>query len=298
MLSGITTTCFAASYFVALVLEVSRTFYHFRARKLATIIATVAGLFAHTIYLASLFRSQAAEGLPLITWYTGCLLIAWVLCVPYLILLLFPRHSTSGLLLLPTCLVMIVVAHVFPKSTQALRIWGLLHGLSLAFGIVVVVTGFLAALLYLYQSRRLKQKLPPIEHLWLPSLERLQKKIERCLIISAILVGTGLISGILINLARGSSDLVIPWFDPVVIASMIWLAWLIAIIVFHTTYRRARHGRKVAFMSIGSFACLGVVLSIIWWMPSGHSSSADHTQIRSLDVNHRLIVTEQIRRWS
>ena len=65
--------------------------------------------------------------------------------------------------------------------------------------------------------------------------------------------------------------MVIPWTDPVVVASLVWLTWLIVVVLFHAFYRPARQGRKVAYMTIGSFLFLSLVLSIIRWLPSQHT---------------------------
>ena len=65
--------------------------------------------------------------------------------------------------------------------------------------------------------------------------------------------------------------MVIPWSDPVVVASLVWLTWLIVVVLFHGFYRPAGQGRKVAYMTIGSFLFLSVVLSIIRWLPSQHT---------------------------
>ncbi len=51
MLSGISVTCFAASYAVTLGLEISRLFFRLRVRWLVMIGFAGAGLLAHTIYL-------------------------------------------------------------------------------------------------------------------------------------------------------------------------------------------------------------------------------------------------------
>lgn len=282
MLSGISVICFGASYALALFLEVSRLLTQSTWRSVATIGVMAAGVVAHAIFLAVQFQQRSAEGLPWITWYTGCLLLACILSLTFLAILVSRSRSSSGFLLLPTSLSMIVLAHLFPSTPRTLERWNLLHGLSLAFGMALIVVGGIAGIMYLVQSNRLKQKKPPIERLWLPSLERLQKTNERCLFASVALIGLGLVSGILLNLARNSSpDVAIPWSDPTVLASLVWLAWLLGIAIFHATYPPARFGRKVAYMTIGSFVFFGIVLAIIWSMPSNHGSGSQPLRIET-----------------
>ena len=284
MLSGISVICFGASYAIALMLEVSKLFTQSSWRHLATLGITAAGFFAQSVFLGFQLRDRAVQGQPIVNWYTGCLLLSWVLSLTFLGLLWANRKSASGFLLLPTSLAMIIVAHLFPSTPRALQRWNLLHGISLAFGMTLVIIGCIAGLMYLFQSNRLKNKKLPIRRVWLPSLERLQKLNERCLLTSVGLLGFGLVSGILLNLVRNEDmNSSIPWSDPVVVASLVWLAWLVCIVVFHSVYRPARHGRKVAYMTIGSFVFLGIVLVIVWWMPSRHAavgSTASRVPIR------------------
>jgi ABC-type uncharacterized transport system permease subunit len=210
----------------------------------------------------------------MLTWLTGCLIFAWILIAAYLAVFWLQRRSTAGLMLLPTSLVLIIAAHLFPSTPRAVQVWNQLHGLALLLGMALVVVGFTAALMYLLQSYRLKHKIPPQPTIWFPSLERLQRINERCLLASVSFLGIGLISGILLNLVRGEGGTGnIPWTDPVVLASLVWLIWLLAVVLFHTLYRPARQGRKVAYLTIGSFLFLGCVLAIIWWTPTPHSTN-------------------------
>jgi ABC-type uncharacterized transport system permease subunit len=272
--SGISVTCFGASYLVALLLEISRLFVHGRVRNIVLMGIAGAGFFAHSVFLVYQFRQRAIDQQPLLTWLTGCLVFAWVLIIAYLTVFGFQRKSTAGLMLLPTSLVLIIAAHLFPSTPRAVQAWNQLHGFALLMGMALVVIGFTAGLMYLMQSYRLKHKLPPQPTIWLPSLERLQRINERCLLASVGLLGIGLVSGILLNLVRGGTGS-IPWTDPVVMASLVWLVWLLAVVIFHAVYRPARQGRKVAYMTIGSFLFLGLVLAIIWWTPSRHTVDLD-----------------------
>ncbi len=99
MLSRITITCFAASYGVTLVLEVSRLFFRVRVRWLIMIAFAAAGLFAHTAYLWEQARSEFGQPMltPLSSWYDWCLLGAWVLAAAYLGLAIRRPQNTVGI---------------------------------------------------------------------------------------------------------------------------------------------------------------------------------------------------------
>lgn len=267
MLSGITITCFAASYAVALALEVSRFFLRARARMAITVGFTLAGLLAHSIYLYSL----AAAELPLqagvlSSWYDWCLLAAWVLAVAYVGLVIRRPSNTVGLFLLPLVLGLIGFAQLcadlppFPRA-QAASIWRLVHGGSLLVGTVAVSLGFATGVMYLVQSYRLKHKLPPRPGLRLPTLEWLKRFNIESLWISTGLVAVGVISGVLLNLTRRTGAAL--WTDPVVVTSSLLLLWLLVVMLFESFYRPAREGRKVAYLTIGSFVFLGLALFFV-----------------------------------
>ncbi len=291
MLSGISVICFAASYAVAFALDVSRLFVRVVARTAVMISFAAAGLFAHSVFLLYQFRALPIQGSPLFTWYTGCLSFAWTLVLAYLLLFAVSRRTTAGLMLLPTSLVLIGMAHVFPQSQQSVAVWNMVHGLSLLLGMALVALGFAAALIYLFQSWRLKRhKLAPVPRIWLPSLEHLQRLNERCLLTSIACLGFGLVSGIGLNLVKRGTAQDIPWSDPVVLASMVWLLWLLAVAVFSGVYRPARQGRKVAYMTLGSFVFLAVVLTIMWSAPTQHGASTPAKQRAALP-------TRQAAKW-
>ncbi|MCA9168691.1 MAG: cytochrome c biogenesis protein CcsA [Planctomycetales bacterium] len=282
MLSGISEICFGASYAIALLLEISRLFVRVSVRTGVLFSFAAAGFFAHTVFL--LYRLPLNNPQLTLNWYLGCLILSWVVVLNYLLVFAVGRRPAAGLLLLPTSLVMILLAHVFPRTAEAVKTWNVLHGLSLALGMACVVIGFMAGLLYLLQSYRLKHKLPNPSPAWLPSLERLERISERCLMASVGLLGLGLISGVLLNLVRRGTQHTIPWSDPVVIASLVWLVWLVAVILFHTFYRPARQGRKVAYMTVAGFVFLGMVIGVMRWMPSQHSRDVENTPAAAGDA--------------
>ena len=144
MLSGISVVCFASSYGVAMLLELTRFFVRTRdsqrgddcvrgsraVRTQRLLDLSGAGTLAAGPAVGDLVCRLSDPGLG----------VGGHLPVDRL----ESRRSTAGLLLLPTSLALIAAAHLFPKASGAVRFWSLVHGLSLAVGTALVVVGFLA----------------------------------------------------------------------------------------------------------------------------------------------------------
>jgi len=277
MLNGISIVCFAASYAVALCLEISRLFFRVSLRTAIMVGFVIAGLLAHSLYLTREAQQGFTAGAPLSSWYHGCLIVAWLLAVTYVALSLWRRPTAIGLFFLPTILALVVIAQVFPRqqqlSSEAVgRVWSILHGVALLLGTAAVVVGFLGGVLYLIQSHRLKQKVVVTRGLRLPSLEKLHIISEGALVASCCLLLVGLVAGILLNWQTGDAAIV-PWNDPVVWPSTVLLLWLLAVLTFNSFYKPARQGRKVAYLTMASFIFLGFVLAILLLVPSSHGTA-------------------------
>src|SRR5947209_3895171 len=158
IMDRIQTTCFLLSYTVALGLEL---FYLLRPRpvlRLAALGFAAAGLIAHTLYLA--------YWQPPMVWQFGwMLLLAWVLSIFYLYGSIHHGKQAWGVFVLPLVLGLTSLGVLF-KSDHAApprddRFWGLLHGGLLFCAAIGICVGFLASLMYLFQSYRLKAKRPP-----------------------------------------------------------------------------------------------------------------------------------------
>ena len=98
MLAGVSITCFASSYLVALILEISRLVFRSGVRGAALLGFAGAGLFAHTVFLAH--RALQSTGAPLSSQQDWYLLSAWVLVAGYLGLTCRQRKNVVGLFLL------------------------------------------------------------------------------------------------------------------------------------------------------------------------------------------------------
>ncbi|HTQ37468.1 MAG TPA: cytochrome C assembly protein [Pirellulales bacterium] len=272
-ISGISVLCFAASYSLVLALEIMRILFWRGLRPMVIVGFTLVGLLAHTLYLAN--RAITASGTPLSSAFDWYLLGAWGLVVVYLYLSWYHPKSGLGLFLFPLVLGLIGLAKFasrepFPQS-HAGQIWGAIHGVFLLLGLVAVAVGFVAGLMYLIQSYRLKHKLPATGRLRLPSLEWLERVNSRAILISVLMVGVGFVSGIVLNTVSHHSKIdEVPWTDPVIWSTALMFGWLLAAAVFSMVYRPARSGRKVAYLTVASFGFLVLALGVRLLLPSEH----------------------------
>ncbi len=143
-LSRVGIICFAASYAIVLAMEVSRLLFRSGIRGAIMIAWAGAGLFAHTAYLY--YRAVNTTGVPLSSWRDWYLVAAWALMVVYLYMLFFHPRTSIGLFLLPLVLGLIATA-AFAASAEpfarepASKIWGAIHGASLAAAAVSMLVG-------------------------------------------------------------------------------------------------------------------------------------------------------------
>ena len=277
MLSGINMLCFSASYAIALGLEVFGLWNRIQLRRVALLTMASAGVFAHTWYLG--LRVADTPSAPLASHQDWYVLAAWALAVVYLASKFYYRKTSMGLFLLPAVLCLIGAsrfATTTPLATfQAPRVWGQIHGLFLMLGTVAVLLGFVAGLMYLIQSYRLRRKLSGGDRLRLPSLEWLERANSRSLGAAALFVGGGFFTGILSRLANTGDQNFIPWTDPVVIALGAMLAWLLVAEGFRIVYPAARRGRKVAYLTVAAFVFLLFALGTVSLKDSLHMNSAN-----------------------
>lgn len=281
MLSGITITCFAASYAIALVLEATRMFFRAPVRLAVIVGFTTAGLFAQSVYLWNLARQEAQGNVLFASWYDWCLLAAWTLSAVYLFLTVRNPRTPLGVFLLPVTLLLIGMAYLaresppFPRG-QTLMVWGAAHGAALLLGVVVVTLGFVAGLMYLAQSYRLRHKLPPRPGFRLPSLEALQTVNRQALVCSWIFIVAGLGAGAILNLVKHSlpGEGALPWSDRAIVMSGVLLLWVVAAAIFEVAYKPARQGQKVAYLTIFSFVLMGLTLLIVLFGESRHARSS------------------------
>ena len=289
MLSGVSTICFAASYAVALALEISRLLFRSGVRGAVMLGFAGAGLVAHTAFLY--YRAVHESGAPLSSEKDWYLVAAWVLVVVYLYMAIVHPKVPFGLFLLPLALGLIGTATFLAPSVPlarepASKIWGAIHGISVVLAAVSVLVGFVAGLIYLGQVRRLKHKRSPSGGLRLPSLEWLQWANSRAIIASVLMLGLGVLSGMVLNLINLHSEARrLPWSDPVILSTWLMFFWLLAAVVTSAVYRPARAGRKVAYLTVASFVFLAIMLAVGLLMDSRHWGRGE--KVRSTEYGVR-----------
>lgn len=289
MLSGITITCFAASYGISLIAEASRLLFRAPVRMAVIILFTAAGLLAHSLFLLARTQVAGANIAPLSNWFDWCLIGAWILAAVYFLLAVRRLENAMGVFLLPAVLALIGLAVLlrgqppFPRDA-ALGYWRVVHAGSLLLGTVSVLLGLIAGLMYLAQSYRLKNKLPPRPGFRLPSLEWLQRSNKLALVVSTGFLGIGLLAGIVMN--SGAAAGAVRWTDPVVLSSGVLFAWLITATLFEAFYKPARQGRKVAYLTLASFIFLA--LALVFVLSSRHAAAKPETARRPVQVTSLL----------
>jgi len=260
----VTLFCFAASYTVALGLELWHLFRRRPVHRLTAELFGGAGLLAHTIYLA-------VQRPPLASQYGLLLALAWVLAIFYLSASLHHWRQAWGIFILPVILCLVALATAFgpPTDPDGVRrsglfslpdkqFLGMAHGSLLVLAAVGVCVGFVASLMYLAQARRLKAKVPPGQGLRLPSLERLEKIHRRALTAAFPLLTAGMLLGVL--LMAHHVDEIATWTDPRVLATL--LLWLVFGLVLYVRFGLHLRGRQVAVLTIVAFGLLLVTLAL------------------------------------
>ena len=279
-LSGISVTCFVGSYLIAMGLELTRPVFRLPARTALIGGFTVAGLIAQAVYLVMLANpQQAVDGTPigndvglLADWYSWSLLLAWAVALAYLVLFLRRPDTTIGYFLLPPVLGLILLALAVddwePFNRQrAAGFWRTIHGMSMLVGAAIVLIGFLAGIMYLVQSARLKRKRRGSSGLKLPTLEWLQGLNRAALVASMIAVAVGTLAGVVMNLNASGS---VAWTSRGIVLPLVLLLWLVAATTIEFLYRPARQGRKIAYLTLASFGFLVLAMSGV--LGSGHGA--------------------------
>ncbi|MEM6365922.1 MAG: cytochrome C assembly protein [Planctomycetota bacterium] len=286
VLRQVSVTCFFTSYSVVLVLESVRLLARIPGRALAVLAMTGVGLFTHVVYLVLRASESAAatNSGRLATWTDWSLMVALGIAIAFFCLYVRRPDTVVSFFFIPLVLALIGLAvavrdlPAFDRS-EATQVWQNVHAISMMVGSAAVLFGFLAGLMYLVQSARLKRKRAG-SALRLPTLESLQILNRRCLIISTAAVGVGLISGVIMNWNRLGE---IPWTDRGIILSAVLFIWLAVATLIEFFYAPASRGRKIAYLTLASFGFL--VLAV------GAVLSSSHGQVKSETVSQSSFVS-------
>ena len=265
-MTKISLSCFAFSYAIAMILEISRLFFRAPIRFLIIIGITIAGIFAHTVYLWLKFQKDFSGGTPMASWYDWCLMVSLAIAVTYVIIAIKKNENSVGIFFLPLVLLLILIAMLIKNRdaftpSEATNVWAITHGISLLLGTSAMIIAFVAGVMYLVHAFRLKKKMPPRVGFRLPSLEWLEQCNRQSLFYATGLIAAGLVSGAIMNVLQNSENSAgIPWTNSVIVSSGALLFWLLGVTVFEALYKPARQGQKIAYLTLASFVFLMMVL--------------------------------------
>jgi ABC-type transport system involved in cytochrome c biogenesis permease subunit len=264
---GVTHLCFGLSYLTALLLEMIQAVRPNRWLKVASLLSGGAGLVAHTLFLLIHKPSPASA-------YGSLLLLAWVFAVFYLIGSLH-RDRPWGVFVLPLVIALVVLSFAFKAPLGEAEpgagawytgdhFWGAVHGGLILAASVGITVAFLASVMYLLQSRRLRQKRNPIGGMKLLSLERLETMSRRGINIAFPLLTAGLLLGLLLAEKEGASAA--GWATPKVIGTV--GLWLLGVLLLYLRYGAHLAGRRLALLTIAAFGLL--LLTLVASHPFAH----------------------------
>jgi ABC-type transport system involved in cytochrome c biogenesis permease subunit len=292
-MSNVTVFCFLASYAVALGLDATRLLRLTAVSRTFVLIATAAGLIAHTAYLV--VRSQQTNLPPLLASSQDWLLVlAWLAIVFYLFLTSVDRDLAIGLFLLPLVLALIGAAYFVSDSTSGLMprdpdvvrnavyYWAMLHASLLVLGIAGVLIGLVFSLMYLVQHYRLKHHQTLQRGLRLPNLERLARLNWWAVMVSVPLLTLGFATGVGLGLFSKEAARQVHFTDPVVIVSGV--AWVGMVVFAVWLLRKERPaGKQVAWLTVWAFGFLLVTLVGLQVLTNGGRVSVEtwHAEVKS-----------------
>ncbi|MEL7337818.1 MAG: cytochrome c biogenesis protein CcsA, partial [Planctomycetota bacterium] len=203
-------------------------------------------------------------------WFDWGLLCALAIAIWYLVVAIRKPDTAIGYFLLPMVLALIALTELVRDAAPFSRDdaaggWSMLHGLAMTVGCAAVLIGFVAGVMFLLQSHRLKNKRAGSTRIKLPTLEWLQTLNRRCLMVSTVAVAIGFVAGIVMNLNRWGY---VPWSNQGVLLSGVLMLWLLGASVTEFVYAPASRGRKIAYLTLASLGFL--VLTVFGVVMGGH----------------------------
>ncbi len=273
---GLRVLCFAGTYALALVCDLTRFVLQTRKGWHVSVALTALGWLVQGAYLMNL--TIQIRHIPVTTLFESLLVLSWILTAIDLYLTLHARKpSAIGLFILPTVIAILMIAE-FARSTSTwnwsrwndrVQFWGVTHGIFLLLGAVATCVAFVSGLMYMKQSNKLKHKKSPRFGIVLPSLEQSERWNRWAITIAFPLLTFGLLIGVILNIAtRGESGRPIAWTDPKIISAL--SMWFVFAVLIHARFQPAMRGRRVIAWTIIAFAFLIFTWSITLILPSEH----------------------------
>jgi ABC-type transport system involved in cytochrome c biogenesis permease subunit len=261
LIQGIHHYCIALSYLCALLFELARLVWPAKGWRVAALVFGMAGFFAHTAYLLVHQPSPAEPS-------GSLLMLAWVLASFYLYGTAHRAKQVWAVFVLPVVLGLVIASRALltaapensaPEITgwfAGERFWGAVHGVLILLAAVGVSVSFLASAMYLIQARRLRRKIAPGRVLPMLSLERLEAMNRRALNWAFPLLTAGLLVGaVLLPQTPAAGD---NWLSLKILSTA--GLWLVFLVLLYLRYGAHVPARRLATLSIASFALLLVAL--------------------------------------
>jgi ABC-type transport system involved in cytochrome c biogenesis permease subunit len=257
VLENVSIFCFAASYGVALALEIVHLISPRPVLRYLGLGFGIAGLLAQLAYLL-------VRRLPLASPSGSLLFLALILVIFYVYGTIHHRRLAWALFVLPLILGLIGLAVALRESSVMQEgdvdwpyFWSYAHGILVLLAAVGVCVGFIASVMYLVQLHRLRAKVAPGQGMKLLSLERLEVMNRRAILWAFPLLTAGLLIGIAVQIHNG--DFGKEWDTPKILSSVgLWV--LFAIVLFLRYWVHAR-GRQLALLTMVAFAVVIIVLA-------------------------------------
>lgn len=254
--------CFLASYGCAFACELAQLKWRRAIVRIVAMLFTAAGLIAQTFYL--LQRSSQADLPPLLgspkDWF---LVLAWIVVLVYLFVSLADSELTTGLVVWPLVLALIVASQFVTDSPSHYldyhRRWKMLHASTLVLGTACILQGFVLSLLYLWQYRRLKHRQQASSAVKLPNLERIERLNRWSILTGVPLLTLGVASGFGLSIMAKGSNVPMTWTDPVIIGAAVTWTLMGVLFVWLLTQKRTP-GLHIAMLTAWSCGFLLVTL--------------------------------------
>lgn len=258
-LQGVSHACFGLSYLLALGCEAARIWKPIAWLRPVGICAGAAGLFAHTLYLAYHLPSPAEP-------FAAVLLVSWVIAVFALYGTLHHTRQAWAIFVWPVVVGLVGLSLALLTGTTETSVptwilgdrqWGIIHGILILLAAVGVTVGFLAAMMFLVQSSRIKNKANPLGSFRLMSLERLEGMNRRAVYLAFPLLSVGLILGGV--LLRKNHDVPLNWYSLKVLGTA--GLWLVCLLLLYLRYASAVSARRLAWLTVLAFLLTVIVLA-------------------------------------
>jgi hypothetical protein len=286
VLRNISVTCFCTSYLVVLTLEILRLFGRIPGRAMMGVVMMGLGLFTHVTYLW--LRAGGIDGQSglLATWSEWSLLVSLGLAVCFFVNYLQRPETVVGFFFLPVVLAMIALAMAVQSQppfsrTQAVEIWRSVHALAMMAGTGIVLLGFLAGVMFLAQSWRLKNHRAG-SRLKLPTLETLSRWNRWSLVLGSLAVGIGLIAGVVMNLNQWGY---VGWTDRGVLLSAALFVWMLIATAIEYLYVPVRQSNKAVYLTLASAGFLALAMYGVMTTPHGKKDSSKLSAVKALPAS-------------